>query len=124
VEFADLDADCRDYRRPHLPCAVLAAGASRGFNYYFFEQPFATISVFGAAIPFPTALRFGKRHWHFWRLVAGILALYVYTRETTSTLALDDIMAPGVLLAQAIGRWGNYVNQELYGPPTTLPWVF
>jgi len=33
-----------------------------------------------------------------------------------------DAAAPGVALAQAIGRWGNFVNQELYGPPTTLPW--
>ncbi len=32
------------------------------------------------------------------------------------------IAAPGVALAQAIGRWGNFVNQELYGPPTDLPW--
>ena len=33
-----------------------------------------------------------------------------------------DAVAPGVLLAQAIGRWGNYFNQELFGRPTTLPW--
>lgn len=33
-----------------------------------------------------------------------------------------DAVAPGVLLAQAIGRWGNYFNQELYGTPTNLPW--
>jgi phosphatidylglycerol:prolipoprotein diacylglycerol transferase len=33
-----------------------------------------------------------------------------------------DYCAPGLLLAQAIGRWGNYFNQELYGPPTNLPW--
>jgi phosphatidylglycerol:prolipoprotein diacylglycerol transferase len=33
-----------------------------------------------------------------------------------------DYTAPAVALAQAIGRWGNYVNQELYGPPTNLPW--
>ncbi len=31
-------------------------------------------------------------------------------------------MAPGVLVAQAIGRWGNWFNQELYGAPTDLPW--
>ena len=31
-------------------------------------------------------------------------------------------MAPGVLVAQAIGRWGNYFNQELFGRPTDLPW--
>jgi prolipoprotein diacylglyceryl transferase len=33
-----------------------------------------------------------------------------------------DAVAPGILLAQAIGRWGNYFNQELFGTPTTLPW--
>jgi prolipoprotein diacylglyceryl transferase len=33
-----------------------------------------------------------------------------------------DIIVPGVILAQGIGRWGNYFNQELFGLPTTLPW--
>jgi prolipoprotein diacylglyceryl transferase len=33
-----------------------------------------------------------------------------------------DAMAPGVILAQAIGRWGNWFNQELFGSPTDLPW--
>ena len=33
-----------------------------------------------------------------------------------------DCMAPGIVLAQAIGRWGNWFNQELFGKPTTLPW--
>ena len=33
-----------------------------------------------------------------------------------------DIIAPALFVMQAIGRWGNYFNQELYGPPTTLPW--
>lgn len=33
-----------------------------------------------------------------------------------------DAVAPGIAIAQAIGRWGNYFNQELYGAPTTLPW--
>src|SRR2546430_10542436 len=31
-------------------------------------------------------------------------------------------IAPGLLAAQAIGRWGNYFNQELFGRPTDLPW--
>ena len=35
---------------------------------------------------------------------------------------LLDSIAPGLLLAQAIGRWGNWFNQELYGRPTDLPW--
>ena len=33
-----------------------------------------------------------------------------------------DVAGPALLLAQAIGRWGNFINQELYGPPTPLPW--
>ena len=36
--------------------------------------------------------------------------------------AFADAAAPGVLLAQAAGRWGNWFNQELFGSPTTLPW--
>lgn len=36
--------------------------------------------------------------------------------------AMADAIAPGILLAQAVGRWGNYFNQELFGEPTTLPW--
>jgi phosphatidylglycerol:prolipoprotein diacylglycerol transferase len=34
-----------------------------------------------------------------------------------------DILAPSVALGQAIGRWGNFFNQELYGAPTQLPWA-
>ncbi len=34
-----------------------------------------------------------------------------------------DLVAPGLALAQAVGRWGNFLNQEVYGAPTTLPWA-
>jgi prolipoprotein diacylglyceryl transferase len=37
-------------------------------------------------------------------------------------LPVLDAMAPGVLIAQALGRWGNWFNQELFGKPTDLPW--
>ncbi len=46
-------------------------------------------------------------------------------RDKDNQLSLPtwlDIAAPGLLLAQAVGRWGNFVNQELYGLPTDLPW--
>jgi prolipoprotein diacylglyceryl transferase len=36
---------------------------------------------------------------------------------------LADALAPGIVVAQAIGRWGNWFNQELFGRPTTLPWA-
>ena len=42
--------------------------------------------------------------------------------DTGSCSPLADALAPGLLLAQAIGRVGNYFNQELYGRPTDLPW--
>ena len=43
-------------------------------------------------------------------------------RSGNSVRLMMDAVAPGLLLAQAIGRWGNYWNQELYGKPTSLPW--
>jgi len=56
-------------------------------------------------------------------VAGGALALFIYTRaKKQSFLTWTDIVAPGLILAQAIGRWGNFVNQELYGAPTTLPW--
>ncbi len=43
-------------------------------------------------------------------------------RHRIPILAALDIVVPGTLFAQAIARWGNFFNQELYGPPTDLPW--
>lgn len=99
-------------------------GGNRGFHYYFVENPFTTLTIFEVAIPFPTAFLI----WEggigiFGALVGGLLAVIIYTRRHRLNLwRWLDILAPGMLLAQAIGRWGNYFNQELYGPPTTLPW--
>jgi phosphatidylglycerol:prolipoprotein diacylglycerol transferase len=100
------------------------AGASRGFSYYFIEKPFATLNLFGAAIPFPTALMIWEGGIGIYgALLGGILAVFIYTRRHHLNFwRWLDILAPGMLLAQAIGRWGNFFNQELYGPPTTLPW--
>jgi phosphatidylglycerol:prolipoprotein diacylglycerol transferase len=57
-------------------------------------------------------------------VIGGAIALYLFCRRRkTSFLMWADIAAPGVALAQAIGRWGNFFNQELYGKPTTLPWA-
>lgn len=44
-------------------------------------------------------------------------------RRGVPFLAVADATAPGIALAQAIGRWGNWFNQELFGRPTTLPWA-
>ena len=53
----------------------------------------------------------------------GVLAgAIVVHRSGNSVRLMMDAVAPGLLLAQGIGRWGNYWNQELYGKPTSLPW--
>ena len=59
----------------------------------------------------------------FGALLAGGLVVLVYARWHKLPLARYlDIAAPALLIGQAIGRWGNFANQELYGPPTNLPW--
>jgi prolipoprotein diacylglyceryl transferase len=59
-----------------------------------------------------------------WGAIAlGALGAYLACRRYgVKFLPLADALAPGVVLAQAAGRWGNWFNQELYGRPTTLPW--
>lgn len=59
----------------------------------------------------------------FGALLAGGLVVLIYARRHQLPLARYlDIAAPALLIGQAIGRWGNFVNQEPYGPPTSLPW--
>jgi len=59
----------------------------------------------------------------FGAVIGGLLGLYLYARfNKLNFLRWADIAAMVVPLGQAIGRWGNFFNQELYGYPTTLPW--
>ncbi|MFB0835533.1 prolipoprotein diacylglyceryl transferase [Arthrobacter halodurans] len=69
--------------------------------------------------------------WQIWRgglgiwgaVALGAVGAWIGCRRYGVRLAaFADAAAPGLLLAQAIGRWGNWFNQELYGGPTTLPW--
>jgi phosphatidylglycerol---prolipoprotein diacylglyceryl transferase len=61
----------------------------------------------------------------FGGVLGGVLAIVLYTwRAKLNLLRWLDIPTPGVLVAQAIGRLGNRVNQELYGPPTDAAWAF
>ena len=69
-----------------------------------------------------------------WAIPAGIVGARAYhvlitdpgsygcRRYGMNFPAFADAVAPGILLAQAFGRWGNWFNQELFGKPTTLPW--
>ncbi len=57
-------------------------------------------------------------------VVGGFIGLLIFARlRGISPFAFADATAPGLVLAQAIGRWGNYFNQELFGRPSDLPWA-
>ncbi len=53
---------------------------------------------------------------------AALIGAWYIRRKKLDFWTYADVVGPALLIAQAIGRWGNFVNQELYGPPTTLPW--
>ncbi len=56
-------------------------------------------------------------------IVTGTIAGYLFVRWKRQSFPMwADVVAPGLFVMQAIGRWGNFFNQELYGPPTDLPW--
>jgi prolipoprotein diacylglyceryl transferase len=57
-------------------------------------------------------------------ILLGTLAGAVIVKRSGNSVRLFmDAVAPGLLLAQGIGRWGNWWNQELFGKPTSLPWA-
>ncbi|WP_312700108.1 prolipoprotein diacylglyceryl transferase [Sedimentibacter sp.] len=56
-------------------------------------------------------------------LIAGVITGILFCKKRKiNVLQLLDILMPSVALGQAIGRWGNFVNQEAHGGPTDLPW--
>jgi phosphatidylglycerol:prolipoprotein diacylglycerol transferase len=78
---------------------------------YYLTHPVAIITTWHGGLGMPGAL------------IGGAIGLYIFAkRRKIDVRILLDAAAPGVALAQAIGRWGNFINQELYGPPTDLPW--
>jgi phosphatidylglycerol:prolipoprotein diacylglycerol transferase len=56
-------------------------------------------------------------------IITGTVAAFLYARyRRVPFLRWADIVAPGLFVMQAVARWGNFFNQELYGTPTSLPW--
>jgi prolipoprotein diacylglyceryl transferase len=78
----------------------------------FFERPQDILAIWQGGLAF-----FGGV-----ALASVVCLLYVRSRGG-DLAAMADAAAPALPLAQAIGRWGNYFNQELYGRPTELPWA-
>jgi prolipoprotein diacylglyceryl transferase len=70
------------------------------------------------------AIRIWEGGLSIWGAIAfGVLGGWIAAKRRGIPMpALADALAPGIVLAQAIGRWGNYFNQELFGRPTDLPW--
>ncbi len=56
-------------------------------------------------------------------IIGGAIAALVFARvKNISFWQLTDLVAPSLILGQAIGRWGNFFNSEAFGSPTNLPW--
>ena len=89
--------------------ALVAQGIT---TWYYFTHPLELINTRQGGLGIVGAV------------AGGVIALFIYVRvKKMSFLTWVDIIAPGLILAQAIGRWGNFVNQELYGAPSNLPWA-
>jgi prolipoprotein diacylglyceryl transferase len=98
--------------------AVLAGLLGGRFGYVltnvssFSDRPWAVLFVWEGGLAI------------FGGLTVGFLVgIWYANRIGMSVTRALDAMVPGIPLAQAIGRWGNYFNQELYGTPTDLPWA-
>jgi len=91
------------------PPSMVAQGIT---TQYYLTHPLDALAVWNGGLGIPGAV------------IGGAIALWFYTRRRKLVfLQWTDIIIPGVALAQAIGRWGNFINQELYGAPTNLPWA-
>jgi len=91
------------------PASMVEQGIT---TMYYLTHPLDAIAIWHGGLGIPGAV------------AGGALALFLYTRKKDlSFLEWADIIAPGLALAQAIGRWGNFVNQEVYGSPSNLPWA-
>lgn len=92
---------------------VGARAAFVSTNYeQFLDQPWTVFAIWHGGLAF------------FGGLTAGtIAALWVLRREGVALTRFTDAAAPAIALGHAIGRWGCYFNQELYGRPTDLPWA-
>lgn len=73
----------------------------------------------------PQAFAIWKGGLAIWGAVLGgaVAVVVLARRKHARALAVSDCVVPGLFFAQALGRWGNWFNQELFGRPTRLPWA-
>ncbi|GII54011.1 prolipoprotein diacylglyceryl transferase 1 [Planotetraspora thailandica] len=81
------------------------------WQLYFPDRPIDVLFIWKGGLGIWGAIALG-----------GVGVWIACRRNGISFTAVADTLAPAVAVAQAIGRWGNYFNQELFGGPTTLPW--
>ena len=104
---------------------VIIPGLIGARLYYVFIQSPRTAQGIGYYLSNPLeilAIWTGGIHIYGAFILGGLsLALYLRWKKLPALIFLDGL-ALGTPLGQALGRWANFINQELYGPPTTLPW--
>ncbi|WP_236863284.1 prolipoprotein diacylglyceryl transferase [Brevibacterium daeguense] len=100
---------------------AIPAGIIGGRLYHIFSTPDPYFGPGGNPV---AALYIWNGGLGIWGAVAlGVLTVFLVCRYYGIRFtAFLDAAAPGLILAQAVGRWGNWFNQELFGSPTTLPW--
>lgn len=99
------------------PWLVLVGIAGARLTYVLLKAPYFTLHPAEAL-----NIRLGGLSIHG-ALIASAIALIVLCRSRgQSALVWSDLLVAGVALGQAIGRWGNWANQEAFGRPTSMPW--
>jgi phosphatidylglycerol:prolipoprotein diacylglycerol transferase len=98
---------------------IIAAAALVGGRLYHVIDQWDAYKDNLAAIVLPPYSGLGV----YGGILTGFVVAILYVRwKRQPFLTWADCAAPGLLVMQAIARWGNFFNQELYGPPTDLPW--